>query len=172
MLGVLESIDSREVNTRRGPAAVYNVVIGGKKYGAGFNKPPAEVGQTVEFDASQNQKGYWDAKNIRVTAAVAPPAAPAGNGGNFGGGSSYNDREMSILIQSCRKDAIAGASALLAAGALPLGQKKGEMADVFWAYVQNITEVLYKDTRAVIDNGGFDYQDAPVADETDDEIPF
>lgn len=45
---------------KRGPWTLWAVVVDGDRYGTKFDKVKAAVGDTVEFDWAENEKGYND----------------------------------------------------------------------------------------------------------------
>lgn len=61
----------KEGSGKKGPWKLYNIVVDGTKYGIGFNNPvKAAVGDSVSFEAEENERGYMDAdpKTFRVVA--------------------------------------------------------------------------------------------------------
>lgn len=60
----------KEGSGKKGPWKLYNIVVDGTKYGVGFNPVKAAVGDTVSFDAEENDRGYMEAdpKSFRVVA--------------------------------------------------------------------------------------------------------
>lgn len=72
--GVVEQVLSRPLASGQ---TLYSLKVGGKFYGFGRDMPPAQQGNTVQFDAAMNQKGYMqgDIKSFKVvneTVATAP----------------------------------------------------------------------------------------------------
>lgn len=60
--GFVENIQQRQVNfnTAQGPQSkvAYDVYVNGQKYGS-WEPVMAQIGDSVQFTASQNNKGYW-----------------------------------------------------------------------------------------------------------------
>lgn len=91
MQGQIQAVDSRPSQY----GTMWRVQINGSWMGAGKVQPPP-VGTMVNYDATQNARGYWDAKNIvpvqgGAPAASTPQYAPNANGGGFrkGAGKPY-----------------------------------------------------------------------------------
>lgn len=72
--GVVEQVVSRPL---AGGATLYSLKVGGKFYGFGRAMPACQQGNTVQFDASMNQKGYMQGdinsfKVVNESVAAAP----------------------------------------------------------------------------------------------------
>lgn len=65
--GVVEKINSRDVNTRRGPAKSYGINVSGVWYSGGFTAPACSEGDTVELEHKDDQ--YKSVVSVRVTAS-------------------------------------------------------------------------------------------------------
>ena len=127
--GQVEEIISREVETKFGVKPVYDVVMGGKKYGHGFNAPTFKEGDTVSFDVDVKQNGKYTNYNIRpetVRAGVESAVASAPSEGY--------DRNRSIV----RQNSLAHATNLVIATGVGSAEKAAELAvevaRVFEAY--------------------------------------
>lgn len=75
MTGTVDKIDSRTVKTKFGPKPVYDLYVGGTKYGYGFKNPQligVQQGTSVEFDAVENN-GYMNvvADSLKVISGVS-----------------------------------------------------------------------------------------------------
>jgi mono/diheme cytochrome c family protein len=93
--GQIQKVETKEWQGK----TFYSYVINGTKYGLGAVRPQAGVGDTVEFDAAQNDKGFWNITNAKYIKKVegGPPAptslpAPAGASGAAGGFKAGNSR--------------------------------------------------------------------------------
>lgn len=75
--GVIEYVNERKHNG----TTFYNIKVAGTYYGLGKYPPKAAKGDTVTFEAEQNDKGYWNASKLRKVegqaAAPAKRSAPA-----------------------------------------------------------------------------------------------
>ena len=80
MTGTVDKIDSRVVKTKFGPKPVYDLYVGGTKYGYGFKNPQligVQQGTTVEFEAGENN-GYM---NVVADSLKVISSGPANNQG-------------------------------------------------------------------------------------------
>lgn len=106
--GVVTDIKSRNINTKRGMSAVYDLFVDGVKYGAGFTSPKCSVGDTVEFFAG-DRNGYPNVDGpVRLVTtgggAATPTAGVPKNTAAFP--VSTDSREYSIIRQSSLKSAV------------------------------------------------------------------
>lgn len=53
--GVVQQVSSKKWNGK----TFYSVKVAGDYYGTGMKRPRVDEGDTVRFDAEQNDKGYW-----------------------------------------------------------------------------------------------------------------
>ena len=77
VVGRLENVYERKVNTKKGPATSYSLIVDGNFYGVGFDKPPFKEGTVLEFETTSreyNGKTYYDAKNVRAVDIDKAPA--------------------------------------------------------------------------------------------------
>jgi hypothetical protein len=107
--GQVEDIIVREVNGRDGPAAVYDVMVGGKKYGHGFCEPPFKKGDNITFEVYVRKNGKYTNYDIQFgtvresVATAATQDAPQTPDGY--------DRNRSIV----RQNSLSHATALVCA---------------------------------------------------------
>ena len=107
----------KEGNGKKGPWKLYNIKVDGKKYGIGFKPVKAGVGETVQFEAEQNENGYWDANPD--TFKVIGNTGRSGTAGATGTNSFGADpRQASIELQVCLKTAGEIAAAAVGAGTI------------------------------------------------------
>lgn len=72
--GLLESISSKEINTKYGPKKKYSVKIDGVWYDAGWKKPTAVEGTHVSFDSKTTSYGK------EIDGGLTPAVAGLGAG--------------------------------------------------------------------------------------------
>lgn len=60
---IIENITNKEVNTKFGPKPAYTIVCGGERYSYGFKKPMFNIGDTIDFQFTENTYG----KNVDLT---------------------------------------------------------------------------------------------------------
>ena len=80
---IIENITTKEVTTKFGPKPAYTVHAGGERFSYGFKKPTFKIGDTVDFQYTENTYGKnIDMASVRLLAkgegAPAPVAAPTG----------------------------------------------------------------------------------------------
>jgi len=80
-----------EYQPRANKYGFYSLRVNGTYYSCGKTDPGINKGQSVAFDAEQNEKGYWDIKGDVTTSGAAP--APSGGGSKKGG---YHDRPFPL----------------------------------------------------------------------------
>lgn len=133
----------------------YSICIDDVWYGgpnAGKVKPDCNDGDQVEFEFTAN----GNFKNITSINVVGGGAtSPASSNTSAPAGS----RDVAILHQSCRKDAIALVAAALEASAMPLPAKNADKLDAVLAMVDDLTGRFFIDTTEVIAAGGVDASD-------------
>lgn len=66
--GQIEYVNEKTFNGKK----FYNIKVGGVYYGLGTYPPKAAKGDTVTFEADQNDKGYWNATGLKKVEAQAP----------------------------------------------------------------------------------------------------
>lgn len=84
--GVVDEIIARDVTARGKQTKVYDLVVGGVRYGAGFTKPDTTKGDIIEFDWDSNEKGFRTVKG-----AVSVVGKSNGNGTAAHGNESTGD---------------------------------------------------------------------------------
>lgn len=80
---IIENITSKEVNTKFGPKPAYTIVANGERYSYGFKKPTFAIGDTIDFQFTENTYGKnVDEKSVRMltkgTGSPSPSTAPTG----------------------------------------------------------------------------------------------
>lgn len=83
---IIENIFSKDVNTKFGPKPAFTIVANGERFSYGFKKPTFQIGDTVDFQFTENTYG----KNVDMTsvrliskgtgAPAAASTAPTGGG--------------------------------------------------------------------------------------------
>ncbi len=122
----------KEGNGKKGPWKLYNIKVDGKKYGIGFKPVKAGVGETVQFEAEQNENGYWDANPD--TFKVIGNTGRSGTAGATGTNSFGADpRQASIELQVCLKTAGKIAAAAMEAGTAADATAVTKTKTVDWA---------------------------------------
>lgn len=76
MSGVVESITTKDVNTKFGLKPTYSLKVDGNWVKHGFKKPSCAIGDTISFEGETGTYGV-EAKNITVTAKGAGGAVPS-----------------------------------------------------------------------------------------------
>ena len=107
MNGKIEAVSTKEYKGK----TYYSMKVNDTWYGAGLKSPGAK-GDFVEFDAEQNDKGYWNAGNIKK-AAGASVQNPSSGGNAASAQTDWAAKDRSISWQAARNSA----NALLAVGA-------------------------------------------------------
>ncbi|CAB4160925.1 hypothetical protein UFOVP729_21 [uncultured Caudovirales phage] len=84
MTYIVENITQKEVNTKFGPKPAFSITANGERYSYGFKKPTFKIGDTIDFQFTENTYGKnVDLTSVRLlskgegapataTAAVAP----------------------------------------------------------------------------------------------------
>lgn len=115
---------------------LYSINMNDTWFNFGFDNPKVSKGDSISFEAKQDQYGMvGDASSVVVN-------SNAGNAANTADkvvGTPSNSRQNSIVYQSSRKDAINIVGILLDVDAISLPAKKDKM-DVILALVDTITE--------------------------------
>jgi 2C-methyl-D-erythritol 2,4-cyclodiphosphate synthase len=116
-------------------------------YGTGRNAPPVREGQQVQFNASQNERGYWDAdvKSFKVVEASVSAAPSARSSIKVNAKDDYWTRkeERDLLndklrnIGAARNTAIEFVKFIVAQEAVTLPTKKADKADALLALVEH-----------------------------------
>ena len=140
--GTVEKIFDKTIATKRGKRQVFSVKIDGNDawFGAGFDKPSVVEGDYVQFEGSQNEKGFWDIKGdiikIERPASAAKPAASPGSGESV---TSY-EKEIRYNYRFAYATAQELATTLAAQGLLPTSGKAAKKAVSYDDIAQFIDE--------------------------------
>ena len=159
--GVVEKVDS--FNTATGKT-VFSVHLNGIKYGGMWENPNVFSGDQVSFDGVQNGQ-YWNVgKNSMQIIAKAAAGAPLPTptvGAGVAAPQGSNSRDVSIVFQSSRKDALALLPVLLAQEAIifPKSAKTADKYDALVAIVYELTVQNYMQVQDAIANGGVSTED-------------
>lgn len=140
---------------------VYSLKVNGQWYGGIWEvDPQAPAGTQVAFEANQNGN-FWNIKKGSLSKTVGEaqqptqqpstqqaPAAPAAP--------VVNTRDISILYQSSRKDALALMPLMFEQGAIkfPAKVKEADKYDTILALVDEMAARFYLKAKEVVDNGG------------------
>lgn len=143
-------------------ASMWSMRVDNVNYGCKNTKPPAE-GTYVQFEASQNDAGYWDADGTSIkpsdmapaptpaavpqqaAASFVPQAAPAGRSP---GAIAADTRQDSIIYQSSRKDALELIKALLNKDMLDFGKAKvAQKIEIVEVYLDQYTVRFFEDAK-------------------------
>lgn len=151
--GIVEQI--RENQTASGTA--YNVRVSGEWYGAGFQAPQFQEGQTIAFD--WQQKGRFKQlypKSVQVVQAQPQqqPAPQQQSSAPTSKGRDWGANQLAIQYQSARNAAIHLVEVLLANNALPVPAKKADQMDAVVAAVDDLTNQFHTKCDKVVKNGG------------------
>jgi hypothetical protein len=63
MTYIVENITQKEVNTKFGPKPAFSITANGERFSYGFKKPTFKIGDTIDFQFSENTYG----KNVDLT---------------------------------------------------------------------------------------------------------
>lgn len=159
VMGVIDRFNSKP--TRNGGTS-YSVMVNGEWFST-FDKIDASEGMSAEFEYVQ--KGQY--KNIVGGTFKTTSAPKTSSGSSAGSAPAPGQRDISILHQSSRKDAIALVSGMLAADKVALPAAKGKQHDAILALVDQLTVRFYLDTTKAVKDGGVTDEDqaAPSPEE-------
>ena len=160
--GKIEAVSTKEYKGK----TYYSMKVNDTWYGAGL-KSPGVKGDFVEFDAEQNDKGYWNAGNIKK-AAGANVQSPSTGGNAAPAQSDWAAKDRSISWQAARNSA----NALLAVGA-SVGYQ--DFPDTFVKLQAKSDELTLKFFNSSQNPGGTKAsvpKPAPEPPEFDDELAF
>lgn len=141
--GVLQDVQARTV---AGGKTAYDIVVAGQKYGAGFFKPKANVGDYVEFTASQNGNfRNVERGTLKVSANKAPATEAAIQRGSTvkAAVSSFDTRQDAISRQAASNTAISWVEFLFQAGALNVPASKKGQAQAIYDTIREEYEVKF-----------------------------
>lgn len=182
--GFVKKLSVKEGRGRRGPWKLYSARVeldSGEEFehwiSFGFDEPKVKEGDYVKITASENDRGYLQADEVK-----ALKNAPARSGGSATAAPSGNvsTTQRSIHYQSSRKDAIEVLKLLTSQDALPLSSAKtkaGEAKryDEIMALVDKLTVRFFNDAETqrilavVADEGKVDTKVGALPDDSDDE---
>lgn len=82
----VENITTKDVITKRGPTQVYSIYADGERYNYGFKKPTFKIGDTIDFQFTENTYGKnVDMESVRLLAkgegAPVPTPSPTPSSG-------------------------------------------------------------------------------------------
>lgn len=160
----------------------YNVMIGKVRYSTGKTAPEGiAAGDSVEFEAEQNEKGYWNVKGP-VTKVAAGAAGPSRKGGAQSVRTfpvPTRDPERIFVRQNALTNAVAAFGALA-----PAKQPEGSVGANILALAKHFEQYVCGDDERRIDEAKAAQRVAeqlaakqkevtPAVDgEFDDAIPF
>lgn len=169
--GVVEKI----AGTQGKFGMMWSMTVSGTRYGLKGNEPRCRQGDTIEFEAAQNDKGFWDAnaRTIRPAAPdtgyrsdgyvahtnadpsyvqsqqqVGPPAnTPAPRSGGY---QADPQKDTRITYLASRKDALELVKLAVQADAIDFGKaKKGEKYDMLRMYLNRETARMAREAGAL-----------------------
>lgn len=125
-------------------------LVNDKIYGFGGHNPNAQTGDTVEFEAAQNAKGYWtaDKDTLKVTKGTAKTVSGASTGATAAaGGTGYWDRketrdlanDRARELGASRNTAIEWVKFLANVEALKLPATQSKKEDALNSYLDDYT---------------------------------
>lgn len=154
--GQVERLSSKSGVSAAGKAwNSYSMLLNGVWYSS-FQPIQAQEGQMVSFDAVQ-KGNFWNINGaVQATGGASPAPAPQAQQQAPAGPAPASPRDISILYQSSRKDAIPTLALLLEQGAikLPADTKKADRYDAILALVDELTARFYLKAKAATDAGG------------------
>jgi hypothetical protein len=88
MTYIVENITQKEVNTKFGPKPAFSITANGERFSYGFKKPTFKIGDTIDFQFTENTYGKnVDLTSVRLlskgegapaaTGAVVAPSKPS-----------------------------------------------------------------------------------------------
>lgn len=170
--GVVQEVKS----IQRGNRTAYDIVVGGKSYGAGLYPPKCKEGDYIKFDIDDS-RGYENvARNSLQVSKNKPPAealqeasstAPKKNSA----GESFDSRQDSILRQSSMNYAIQYLNVLAIAGALAVPSTKGKQQEYVDTLRKKYTQEFYEANSGIVYKDISPNQSAADAP-GEDEAPF
>jgi hypothetical protein len=134
----------------------YSAQVDNEWYGAGFDQPKFSEGDTIEFNVEQRGKF----KNLQYPKVLGSAVSGSSGGSTASAPEPRVDtRNISIVYQSSRKDAIEFVAMLLANQAVPLPTKKSDQADAIKALVEDYASQFYIRVMEVVEAGGCTIED-------------
>lgn len=125
---VVENITSKDVNTKYGPKPAYTVMASGERYSYGFKKPTFKIGDTIDFQYTENTYGKnVDLASVRLLtkgdgAIPTPPPVTASK-------PSYSPPTRPFPIPALhgdraivRQNSITNATKLVVDSVIPVGE--------------------------------------------------
>ena len=122
--GVVESIKTFDA---AGGKTMYNLTVGGERYGFGSNKPNCNEGDTIEFE--YESKGQYKNGNSKSVTVVAKSTGAASSGGGSYGKTPAT--QTTISKQAALNSALAFVNILVAAEAVPGVTKTAKSEDKY-----------------------------------------
>lgn len=147
--GVIERLSEKE--GKFGPQC--GAKVGDIWFDLGKTKMGLREGDSVEFQATQNERGYWRVEKGTIKPVEAPVSASTLVQTSKGTGSAapYKDpRQDSIIHQSSRKDAIETVKLLAELNIIDFGKAKGaDKQAIVETYVDKYTDHYVEETKAM-----------------------
>lgn len=122
VIGVVDSVTSKQINTKFGDKPVYAIHVGGVEVGIGFKKL-YQQGEMVDVGVEYKYRGWQLVPNTQGTGL--PPAASQGTAGDPAG-------VQSVIRQAAPK----------ARGAFPIQPKDGQMSIIRQSSMKTAAEIL------------------------------
>jgi hypothetical protein len=122
VIGVVDSVTSKQINTKFGDKPVYAIHVGGVEVGIGFKKL-YQQGEMVDVGVEYKYRGWQLVPNTQGTGL--PPAASQGTAGDPAG-------VQSVIRQAAPK----------ARGAFPIQPKDGQMSIIRQSSMKVAAEIL------------------------------
>jgi len=182
--GFIKKISVKEGRGKRGPWKLFSAKLeleNGEEVkdwiSFGFDEPACKEGDYVKITASENDRGYLQADEVkRLKNAPARSSAATSSGAS----SNVSSTQKSIHYQSSRKDAIEVLKLLTQQDALPLSSAKTKAGEAkryeeIMALVDKLTVRFFNDAETqrilavVADEGKIDSDVGELPDDDEDE---
>jgi len=155
--GSVHYVSERKVS---GDKILYSIKLDNETfYGTGEYKPTCEVGDLVGFEATKNDRGYWnvdkpEAMKIGKGKGTQPPPRTGGGKGGFkgGGGGGYKQdpaTQASIIMQSSAKAAVDLVNVAIINEAIALPAKKADRLQAIIDSHAKVTEQIFQQQLGV-----------------------
>jgi hypothetical protein len=122
-------------------------------FGLGKNKPSFPKGTIVTFNAEQNAKGYWDARNLEEVAR-APEATVSSLAASLPTikpqQTDWVTKDKIIQRQSCRNSSIDALNGMIACGAVVLPKTAAKAYSAYLGYVNELTDFFEKHNDEIV----------------------